>query len=245
MRKKVNTLLFDFTKDNLEAHEIYKENMISGSNVLEDIIQYKNGEFSDSFFVKLIEVECDDNDNYIKDEKMGNILGIDEKNLCFYQIYTCTFNQHSSFTRGYLNDGKIGEFKILSNKVMFERNPIFELRFKIREKWSAWHAIAGKFIVAQNYNMGPGGIAGLYSSITKEEIETFKQSFQIRYSGSLIPEILKSNTLHRIINDPFDSSIRKIIDPATSHILFDSQVIHEVSSDKSFEIWRKFEERYR
>jgi hypothetical protein len=58
-------------------------------------------------------------------------------------------------------------------------------------------------------------------------------------------DLMKPNTLPRIINDPFNNGIRKIIDPTTFQILFDSQIIQEVPSDKSYEIWREFEDRYR
>lgn len=70
--KKINALLFNFTKDNLDAHEATKENMTSGRNVLKDIIQFENGEFSDSPFVQLIEIACDGPYNHVNDEQMSN-----------------------------------------------------------------------------------------------------------------------------------------------------------------------------
>ena len=145
MSEKINMLLFDFTKDNLETHEEYKKNMTSGINFLNDIVQYENDEFKKSSFVQLIEMHYDNDHNQIEDRKISNILGIDEVNLCFYQIYDYLCKKSYSMTRGYLNTGRIREFKIITNKMMFkENNSIFEIRFKIEEdKWSSWQAIAG------------------------------------------------------------------------------------------------------
>ncbi|KYG27734.1 hypothetical protein [Alkalihalobacillus trypoxylicola] len=253
MRKKIKALLFDFTKDHLAAHEAGKVHMTSGENVLKDImIQFENGECSDSPFVELIEIEPKAGSyDLIRNEQMSHIIGIDEHNLCFYPIYTRTFKKNRSFTRALLSKGARGEFMILANNEMFEGvNPVFEIRFKYYDnraeqwKWSSWQAIAGKFIVAQTYKFGPGGIAEVYSSLTEKEIETFKQDFQIRYSGSSIVELGIENSLPRIMNDPFNGDFRKVIDPNTFQILFDSQIIQEVSSEKSYEIWKSFEERY-
>ena len=247
MSEKINMLLFDFTKDNLEGHEEYKKNMTSGINFLSDIIQFENDEFLNSSFVQLVETNYDNDYGHIKDRKISNILGIDEVNLCFYQIYDYLCKKTVSMTREYLNTGQIREFKIIANKTMFKENSsIFEIRFKIEEdKWSSWQAIAGKFILTKDINMGAGGVAGLYSSITKKEIEVFMQSFQMRYSGRRIDELIQPNILCRIVDDPFNTNIRKIIDPTTFHILFDSQIIQETSSDKSYEIWKEFEKHYR
>ena len=71
------------------------------------------------------------------------------------------------------------------------------------------------------------------------------QNFQMRYSGYRVKELFQANILYRIIDDPFNTNIRKIIDPTTFHILFDSQIIQETSSDESYEIWKEFEKRYR
>ncbi|GAF66070.1 hypothetical protein BTS2_2970 [Bacillus sp. TS-2] len=255
MRKKIKALLFDFTKDHLAAHEAGKVHMTSGENVLKDImIQFENGECSDSPLVELIELEPEpESSRYdiVRNEQMSHIMGIDEHNLCSYPIYDHIFIKSRSYTRALLSKGARGEFMILANKEMFEGvNPIFEIRYKYLDnkasqwKWSSWHAIAGKFIVAQTFNVGPGGIAEVYSSITEKEIETFKQDFQIRYSGSSIVELAIENSLTRIMNDPFNGDFRKVIDPNTFQILFDSQIIQEVSSEKSYEIWKSFEERY-
>jgi hypothetical protein len=249
MSNKINFLLFDFTTENLNAHEVWKENMTSGRNVIKDIIQFENGEFSDSPFVQLIEIACDglDNYNHVKDEQISNILGIDKENLCNYQMYTNTFKNSRSYTRGMRRSGDI---IIWANKAMFEQTfkqtNIFEIRYyQNEEKWSSWQAITGKFIVAQEYRFGPGGVAEVYSPMATREIANFKGNFQIRYSGSMTSDLMKPNTLPRIINDPFNNGIRKIIDPTTFQILFDSQIIQEVPSDKSYEVWRDFEERYR
>lgn len=241
-----NVLLFDLTYDNLKANEADKENITSGRNILKDIIKFINSKFSDSNFVKSIKIECNDLHHTIKNEEMSNILGMSENNLCFYRVYNYSLKREYSKTTAYLNTGKIGEYKIIANEKMFEgTEPIFEIRYKIEDKWSSWQGIAGKFILAKNSEWGPSGIAGRYSSITEEEIEIIKQKFQIRYSGSIVGEFVKKNTLPRIINDPFYSDIRKVIDPTTFHILFDSLVIQEVPNDKSYEIWMKFQERYR
>ncbi|MDN4605904.1 hypothetical protein [Sporosarcina highlanderae] len=244
MQDKIKALLFDFTEDNLNVHQASKADIISGRNILKDGIQIINGEFSDTPFVQIIEI-----DSFVPDKvenvQMSNILGIDESELCVYSIYSRTFKESRSFTRGELSSGYPGDFTILTNKAMFEKaNPIFEIRFKKNEKWSSWQAIAGKFIVAQNYKFGPGGIAEVYSSMSEKVIETFSHDFQIRYSGSGVSEFGMVNSLHRIIKDPIHSDIRKIIDPFTFQILFDSQLIQELSSEKSIEAWRKFEERY-
>lgn len=249
MRDKINALLFDFTKDNLHAHEADNILMTSGKNILNEIIQFENGEFSDSPFAQLIEIECEsDNYNHIKNETMSNILGIDKNSLFLYEIYTHHFFKKRCFTRGNLPSTLQAKFFILANKGMLEESvPIFEIRFKKyineEEKWSSWQAISGKFIVTQEYRFGPGGVLGVYSSMTEREIESFKRNFQIRYSGSIITELGMPNTLHRI-EDPFNSDIRKIIDPNTFQILFDSQIINEVSSEKSCEVWQKFSDRY-
>ncbi len=247
MQEKIRALLFDFTRNNLDADELAKINMTSGRNVLNDVIQFEDGEFSDSPFVQLIEIECEiGSHDIVRNEQMSNILGINKNNLYFYCIYTRAFKGACSFTMNCLSKGSPGALNILANKSMFERAvSIFEIRFKNRGEWSAWQAIAGKFIVAQNYRFGSGGIAEAYSSMTEREIEIFKLNFQIRYSGSIISEMIMPNTLPRIMNDPFNSDIRKIIDPNTFEILFDSQIIQEISSEKSCEVWRKFEERYK
>lgn len=244
MSNKITALMFDFTTDNLNAHEVWKENMTSGRNVLNDIIQFEKGEFSDSPFVQSIEIATDDSYNLVKDGQMSNILKIDKENLCNYQMYTNTFKKSRSYTKGM---GTSKGIIILANKAMFEQTKhIFEIRYiKNDKKWSPWHAITGKFIVAHVYRFGPGGIAEVYSPMATREIENFTQNFQIRYSGSMTHELMKSNTLPRIVNDPHNDDIRKIIDPTTFQILFDSQIIQEVPSDKSYEVWRKFEERYR
>lgn len=245
MLENVNVLLFDFTRENLDEHEEAKVNLTSGKNVLEDLIQFEDGEFCESPFVQCIQIPTDDPYNQIPDEQMSDILGIEKNNLLYYRIFITSFKKSYSFTHGYLDEGA-RDIKILANKKMIEENfPIFEIRYKVGEKWSSWQAIAGKFIVAHDYRFGPGGVREVYSSITEREISIIKQNFQIRYSGNTVNEILEPNTLYRIINDPFDSVIRKIIDPSTFQILFDSQLIQEVSSEKSFVIWRKFEERYR
>ncbi|MEC5424307.1 hypothetical protein QGM71_12475 [Virgibacillus sp. C22-A2] len=248
MQDKIKVLLFDLTEDNLIVHQAINSNIISGRNILKDSIQFKNGEFSDTPFVKLIEIEYESAiNNTVKDVQMSKILGIDESNLCFYHFYYHTYKRFRSFTRKELSSGYPGEFIILTNKAMFEKAnsiPIFEIRFKKNEKWSSWQAIAGKFIVAQNYIFGPGGVAEVYSSMTEKVIETFGQDFQIRYGGRSVSELGMINSLHRIINDPFHSDIRKIIDPFTFQILLDSQLIQELSSEKSIEVWRNFEERY-
>lgn len=246
MQGKITALLFDFKKENLDAHEAAKVNMTSGKNVLKDLIQFEDGEFSESSFVQLIEIACDIPYNHIPNEQMSNILGIDKNNLCFYRIYTYSIKNSRSYTMGYLSRGAPGQLMILANKAMFEKAiPIFEIRFKRNDKWSSWQAIAGKFLVVQNYSSGPGGIAEVYSSMTEREIEDFRQNFQVRYSGSIVSELVMPNKLPRIINDPSSSDIRKIIDPNTFQILFDSQIMQVVSSDESYGIWRKFEDRYR
>ncbi|NLP52032.1 hypothetical protein [Bacillus sp. RO1] len=241
----ITALLFDFTTDNLDAHEIWKENMTSGRNVLNDIIQFENGEFSDTPFVRSIEIACYDCFNHIKDEQMSNILKIDKENLCNYEMYNTTYRKSRSFTRNMQSLGD--KIIILANKSMVEQTKhIFEIRYKENEeKWSSWQAIAGKFIVTQEYRFGPGGVAQVYSPLAAKQIANFKQKFEIRYSGSILLDMGEPNTLTRIINDPFNNGIRKIIDPTTFQILFDSQIIQEVPSEKSDEIWRNFEERYR
>jgi hypothetical protein len=244
MSNKINFLLFDFTADNLDANEAWKEKMTSGRNVLEDIIQFENSEFCDSPFVRSIEVACEGFYNGVEDEQMSNILKIDKENLCNYQMYRNYFKKTWSGTRHMLPQGDVF---IFANKAMLEQtNHIFEIRYyQNEEKWSSWQAITGKFIVAQEYRFGPGGVTGAYSPMATREIANFKQKFEIRYSGFKIEERVTPNTLHRITNDPFNDDIRKIIDPTTFQVLFDSQIIEEVSSDKSYEVWRKFEERYR
>lgn len=244
MRGKITALLFDFTGNNLYAHEAAKVSMTSGKNVLKDLIQFEDGEFSESPFVQLIEIACDQPYNSIRDEQISTILGIDKNNLCFYQIYTYYFKNNISFTRD-LSIGDVGKPIILANKAMLEvANPIFEIRSKINEKWSSWQAITGRFIVAQKHRGVKAGVKGIYSPMTERDIESFKQNFQLRYSGSRILELGKPNALLRIKNDPSNSDIRKVIDPKTFQILFDSQIIQAVSSDESYELWRKFEERY-
>jgi len=251
MGEKIRALLFDFTKDNLDAHEALKVNITSGVNILEDLIRFQNGEFKDSPFVRLFEIEGDSSyieyarTIHIKDEHLSNILGIDKNNLCFYHFYNYYFLKLGTFMKGKTSR----ELTILANKEMFKgvNIPIFEIRTRMvfhgEEKWSSWQAIAGKFIVIGN--SGPSGLAEVYSSMTKKEIEAFKQDFQIRYSGSIVLEMGMGNSLTRIINDPLNSEIRKIIDPYNFHILFDSQIIKEVSRERSFGYWKIFEERYK
>lgn len=244
---KVTAMLFDLTQGNLDTHEASKITMTSGSNIINDIIQLNNNEFIHSPFAQLIEIECElDSYDHVTNKTMSNILGIDENNLLFYNFYKHVFTKNRLFTSEFRPSMWITKLFFLANKEMFKKaDPIFDIRFKNDDgKWSSWQAIAGKFIVAQENKFGPGGIASVYSPITEKEIEGFKSKFQIRYSGSIIYELVMPNTLPRIIKDPINSDIRKIIDPNTYQILFDSQIIQEVSSEKSYEVWRGFEERY-
>lgn len=255
MGEKIRALLFDFTKDNLDAHESGKVNITSGENVLEDVIQFENGEFNDSPFVRLFEIEgysshiLNPQTIHIKGEQLSNILEVDKNNLCFYSLYNRYFLKRGRGT--YTIEVKTSrQLMFLANKEMFKGGniPIFEIRVKMdihgEEKWSSWQAVAGKFIVIGNSYSS--GIAEVYNSMTEKEIETFKQDFQIRYSGSSVLEFEMGNySLPRIINDPFNSDIRKIIDPYSFQILFDSQIIKEVSREKSCEYWEIFEERYK
>ncbi|WP_322421617.1 hypothetical protein [Jeotgalibacillus haloalkalitolerans] len=246
MGETIKALMFDFTRDNLNAYEVDKAMLTSGENLLSDIMQFESMKYIESPFTRLIDIECDYANNLIKDEKMSTILGIDKENLFHYYFFDRINKKSHSSTKTYLSAGHPGEFSILASKTMLEAgDPIFEIRFKLEEKWSSWQAIAGKFIVAQNYRFGPGGVAEVYHSMTEKEIESFKQTFQIRYSGSIRLALNMPDTLRRMINDPFDRDIRKLIDPHTFQILFDSQLMHEFSSEKSQEIWSKFETRYR
>jgi len=77
MLENVNVLLFDFTRENLDEHEEAKVNLTSGKNVLEDLIQFEDGEFCESPFVQCIQIPTDDPYNQIPDEQMSDILGID------------------------------------------------------------------------------------------------------------------------------------------------------------------------
>lgn len=252
MGEKIRVLLFDFTKNNLDAHEKCKVNITSGENILEDLIRFENGEFKDSPFVRLLEIEGDSayleirRAIHIRDEHLSNILEVDKKNLCYFHFYNYYILKRFTI----MSEVKTSrELLILANKEMFTggKIPIFEIRAKIvvhgEEKWSSWQAIAGKFIVIGHSNHS--GLAEVYNSMTEKEIETFKQDFQIRYSGSSVLEMGMENSLTRIIKDPFNSNIRKIIDPYTFQILFDSQIIKEVSRESGFEYWKIFEERYK
>src|SRR5690606_5495265 len=88
MLENVNVLLFDFTRENLDEHEEAKVNLISGKNVLEDLIQFEDGEFCESPFVQCIQIPTDDPYNQIPDEQMSDILGIEKNNLLYYRIFT-------------------------------------------------------------------------------------------------------------------------------------------------------------
>ncbi|TXC81569.1 hypothetical protein FS935_21945 [Metabacillus litoralis] len=251
MKDTIKALLFDFSKENLDVDIDDKFNITLGNNILNDILRFEKGNFIDNPFVQLTEIECElDSHNFVSNEKMSNILGIDKSSICFYQIYTHFFRRMYLSTIGKSPATFQVKFIILAYKEMFEKaEPIFDIRFKSyvddEEKWSSWQAIAGKFIVAQEYRFGPGGIAEVYNSMTEKEIENFKQNFQIRYSGSIVSELGMPNTLPRIINDPFSSDLIKIIDPNTFQILFDSQILRGSSSEESGELWQIFDERYR
>lgn len=244
MGDTIKALLFDFTKENLEAHIEEKINMTSGNNILNDIIQFENEDFIDNPFVKLIDIECESVHYYstISNEQMSKVLEIDNNNIYYYEIYKRKLSEGKS---RFLVSRVPLDPLIIANKEMFEGNfvPIFEIKFN-NEKMSSWQAIAGKFIVI--CGSIPRGVAGVYNPIRKVSIEYFKREFQIRFSGNTIYTIGESiNTLHRISKDPFSSDLIKIIDPSTSQILFDSQIIKENSSEKSREIWQEFDQRYR
>ncbi|MGG0717667.1 hypothetical protein ABE096_08725 [Robertmurraya massiliosenegalensis] len=247
MSKKITALLFDFTIDNLNAHEDWKEIMISGRNVLDDIIRFKEDEFCNSPLVQLIEIETE-SDSYkiIRNESMCNILGINNNNLCLYQNYSQQIRRRKiSFTRPSNPRVLSDKFAILANKEMFEGTfPIFEIRLRRAEKWSVWQAIAGKFIFIMEFPY-PGGIAEIYRSIDNRQIENLKGNIEIRYSGISLQEVCSPFVLPRIVEDPFCCDLRKIIDPNTFHILFDSQIIHDFPGEKYNNAWKVFEERYR
>lgn len=240
MRNTIKALLFDFTKENLDTYNTDKINMTSGNDVLNDIIQFENGNFIDSPFVQLIDIEYESDEYYIiRNEEMCKVLEIDKNNFFYYGIYARRLKKTGIYTSRL----RINSFEIIANKEMFEGTvaPIFEIR--ANHEMTSWQAIAGKFIVIRESI--PSGIAEVYNPITKYAIEMFKQDFQIRYSGSKILDIGVHNPLPRINKDPFNSNIIKIIDPSTFQISFDSQIIQENSSEKSSEIWKRFEERYR
>ncbi|MCM3612684.1 hypothetical protein M4S82_15670 [Planococcus sp. MERTA32b] len=242
MRDTIKALLFDFTKENLEAHIAENINMTSGNNIVNDIIQFENEKFIDNPFVKLIDIEYESvHDEYgISNEQMSKVLEIDNNNICFYEIH----NRKLSKDKRRCHASTVAlDPLIIANKEMFEEvnAPIFEIKY--RNEMSSWQAIAGKFILIHGNT--PGGLLGIYNPIRKSSIENFfKRDFQIRFSGNKISTIA-INHLHRICNDPFSSDLIKIIDPSTSQILFDSQLMKDNSSEKSGEIWRKFDERYR
>ncbi|MFT8322391.1 MAG: hypothetical protein ABF649_15975 [Bacillus sp. (in: firmicutes)] len=244
MRDTIKALLFDFTKENLEAHIEEKINMTSENNILNDIIQFKNENFIDNPFVKLIDIEYESVHHYysISDEQMSKVLEIDNNNIFYYKISRRKLSKNKSWS---VTSTVPLDPLIIANKEMFEENfnPIFEIKLNNNEM-SSWQAIAGKFIVI--HGSIPGGVAGIYNPIRKASIESFKRNFQIRFSGVTIQSLDASNNpLHRICKDPFSSDLIKIIDPSTYQILFDSHIIKENSSEKSREIWQKFDERYR
>lgn len=242
--EKIKCLLFNLSSANLVAHEEFKEKVMSGCNILTEIIRFENGKFVDSPFVQQMEIPTRDEYNLIKNEDMSNILGIDDHNLLYYEFFKQRFMSSTSGTLGNLMGGS--GFKILLDKLMFKgERYVYEIRFRYRENWTSWQAIAGKFIVLQEYGFGPGGIAEVYSSMSAKEVEAFKDDFQIRYCGCLIEEMVLSDSLQRIYNDPCNSDIRKIIDPSTYQILFDSQLIQEFSGEDISKIWFDFENRYR
>lgn len=247
MKDTIKALLFDFTKENLEAHVADKINMTSGNNIVNDIIQFEDEKLIDNPFVKLIDVEYESNHGYygISNEQMSKVLEIDNNNVCHYEIYKRSLPKSKRFSvvqRVSLDPNPI----IIANKEMFEENivPIFEIQF-IQDETTSWQAIAGKFILI--HGSIPRGVIGIYNPISKHSIEYFKQDFQIRFSGEKIDAIIgeSMNHLPRIYKDPFISDLIKIIDPSTSQILFDSQIIKYNSSEKNREIWQKFDERYR
>ncbi|NRG28238.1 hypothetical protein HRF69_14030 [Bacillus circulans] len=243
MRDTIKALLFDFTKENLEAHIEENINMTSGNNILNDIIQFKNENFIDNPFVKLIDIEFESDYGYfISDEQMSKVLGIDNNNIFRYAIYGRKLSRNKSTS---MSVTVPLDPLIIANKAMFEEsyNPIFEIKINNKEM-SSWQAIAGKFILI--HGSIPGGVAEVYNPIRKASIESFERNFQIRFSGVTIQSLVAlDNPLHRICKDPFSSDLIKIIDPSTYQILFDSHIIKENSSEKSREIWQKFDERYR
>jgi|GEM_PF-2944252 len=239
--EKIKALMFNLSSENLDLHKKLTLNMLSGNNVLTDIIQFESGEFVDSPFVQHIEIPARDEYNFIKNEDMSSILCIDDDDLLYYKFFKQKIMNSRLSTVG-----GIGGFKILLDKSMFEREKhVYEIRYRHGDTWTSWQAIAGKFIVAQEYRFGPGGIAEVYNSMNVNEVEAFKDEFQIRYCGKLFEEMVLSNALHRIYNDPYNNEIRKIIDPSTYQILFDSQMMQDFSREKISKIWLDFDERYR
>jgi len=243
---KIKALKFNLTDKNIKEHAVIIDALTSGINVLTDIIHLSKGQFIDCPFVQQIEIACDGPCNHIKSERICDILGIDKSNLCYFNFYRHSFKKSRSYTQELLHYGHPGEIKILVNKKMFEvsRN-IFEIRLKIQDEWSSWHGIAGEFIISRNYRFGPGGIVDVYNSMDTNEIAKFVTNYQIRYCGVLLSDLMMPKVLFRVFKDPFNSEIRKIIDPVTFQILFDSQIIQEASSEKSDKLWSDFESRYR
>ncbi|AIY05690.1 hypothetical protein Plano_1725 [Planococcus sp. PAMC 21323] len=240
MKDTIKALLFDFTKENLEAHVADKINMTSGNNILNDIIQFEDEKLIDNPFAKLIDIDYESNHGYwgISNEQMSKVLEIDNNNVCHYEIYRRS-RLFSVIQKVALDP------IIIVNKEMFQETnvPIFEIKF-IKDETISWQAIAGKFILI--HGSTPRGIIGIYNPIRKFSIEEFKQDFQIRFSGVTMNR-LDESIKHppRIHKDPFSSDVLKIIDPSTSQILFNSQITKYNSSEKSYEIWQKFDERYR
>lgn len=75
----------------MDEHEEAKVNLTSGKNVLEDLIQFEDGEFCESPFVQCIQIPTDDPYNQIPDEQMSDILGIEKNNLLYYRIFISSF----------------------------------------------------------------------------------------------------------------------------------------------------------
>ncbi len=245
MENKITALMFDLTKANMIKHHENFETMTLSRNVLNDIINVSNDLFIESPFAYQIEMTSEDLHGYVDTGELSNILGIGKDDLDSYHIFSKHYKKLGLFTLQHLNRSSSGDFIFWANHKMFEQNdPIFEIRYKISETWSSWHAIAGKFIVAMYYKYGPGGIANVYSPMNTRDISNFKSSFELRYCGELIPNMDLTDMMHRVNNDPFNANMRKIIEPITFQILLDSQIIHDISSEDSYKTWLDFEKRY-
>lgn len=251
MNEKIEFLLIDLTHKKINSYLDHEPKITSGKDILKDIIKFENGKLQESPFVQIIELDhsaYSDKNLYLGEEQMSSNLNVKKDNLHIHHLRTYNFFETRLKNQVVPNPER---FLIFTDKNMVYKssNSVFEIRTKINglygDSWSPWHAISGKFIIAQNVMYGPNGIVGKYNDLNEERIKIFNQIFQIRYSGESVVQIEMADELPRISSDPCNSKIKKIIDPYTFQILFDSTPLYKLSVEESFKTWQDFEKRYR
>lgn len=190
--------------------------------------------FFESLCVNIIELSAKndhetENMFQIINSEVEEMLNVKNDELTEYNFYGFPRvskdkkRRYESFGNAYNNIKFIIDRNFSNNNISKE---VFEIRFNINpseNKWAPWQAIPGKFIVLGDYRFAPSGIADSYSEFTKENYDkSMKNNIQIRFSGYMPWNFTIFDDVHRVIGDPVNENIVKIVDNKTYQILFDS-----------------------